>query len=515
MSGQYYSTLLRVAFILTAVSAVPVLITKEYDVAPSLTHRGAVVALFNPGNDASIAFLWSSIGLAVITAFLQGLVTSLAFMTETSNYWTFRFRLAKVEHWWWTAVSCLLFLSLLFNVLSFASGNSSEAVSILVLSTTTLLAIVRYMLPSWRSRKYIHNRFLAWTGASRTGIGANLKSFCGDRGDWETMAQEAKTRGAEGVPSDYYGWRLSSLKGTQMNPTDILLSGIVNAQTIRAMSAPGKYVYADGYTDYSSVSLLWGSHSGFSPRVSRSISAVPINLLRSQPFTIDGFGAEGVCLAMGILGRNKGLKPATLVFNMDGSLSTQLENDSAWYPRPAKTLRSYYRKLATEVYGGLGDAFVSTAIELSLILMDATPTAVTAWLAAGCEQQSIGVNRDLQDEGATAEHLRAHYESSYVSMVISLNNMKDNKVSQSNHGQSEVIRPDITCLGLLLRARGLPKPDWWDLEKFRSYRTVEDLHLDHKWKEAAAKLLGLEDYAAGFVERGWDSVSESDTKLEG
>ncbi|KAI3316629.1 hypothetical protein HD806DRAFT_517158 [Xylariaceae sp. AK1471] len=305
------------------------------------------------------------------------------------------------------------------------------------------------------------------------------------------MAHEAKTRGAEGVPSDYYGWHLSSLKGTQMDPTDILLSGVVNAQTIRAISTPGKYVYADGYTDYSSVSLLWGPHSGFSPRVSRSISAVPVNLLKSQPFTNDGFAAEGLCLAMGILGRNKGLKPSTLIFNLDRALSTHLENNSAWYPRPAKTLRSYYHKLATEVYGGLGDAFVLAAIELSLILMDATPTAVSAWLTAGCEQQSIGVNNDLQDAGATDEELRAHYESSYVSMIISLNNMKDNKVSQENHGRAEVIRPDITCLGLLLKARKLPEPSWWELEKFRSYRSVEDSHLDYKWKEAAARLLGL------------------------
>jgi hypothetical protein len=429
-------------------------------------------------------------------------------MTESSNYWTFRFRLAKVEHWWWTTVSFLLLSSLVFNVLSFASGNSGEAVSILVLSTTTLLAIVRYMLPSWRSRKYIHNRFLAWTGPSRTGVAANLKSFCGDKKDWEMMAQDARKRGAKGVPSDYYGWRLSSLKGTQMDPTDILLSGVVNAQTIRTITAAGEYVYEDGYANYSSVSLLWGTHSGFSPRVSRSISAVPINLLKSQPFTNDGFVAEGVCLAMGILGRNKGLKPADLVFNLDRSLSTHLENHSAWYPRPAKTLRSYYRKLATEVYGGLGDAFVSAAIELSLILMDASPTAIRAWLRAGCEQQSIGVNRDLQEAGATAEELQAHYESSYVSMIISLNNMKDNQVSQENHGRAEVIRPDITCLGLLLKARQLPTPNWWGLEKFRSYISVEDSHLDHNWKEAAARLLGLPGYPVNFVERGWDGISD-------
>jgi hypothetical protein len=55
--------------------------------------------LLSVSDETEIAFLWSSIGTAVLTAFLQGMVTALAFMTEDSNYWTFRFRLAKIEHW--------------------------------------------------------------------------------------------------------------------------------------------------------------------------------------------------------------------------------------------------------------------------------------------------------------------------------------------------------------------------------------------------------------------------------
>ncbi|KAF9778283.1 hypothetical protein IL306_004254 [Fusarium sp. DS 682] len=188
---------------------------------------------------------------------------------------------------------------------------------------------------------------------------------------------------------------------------------------------------------------------------------------------------------------------------MNGALSTQLENDSTWYPRPAKTLRSYYRKLLEDIYGGLGNSFVCVAIELSLILMDASPTAVASWLTTGCEHQSIQVNEDLKRHGANDEELKAHYESSYVSMIISINNMKDGKVGQYNHGKAQVVRPDIICLGLLLRARGKPKPAWWGMEKFRSYRQGEDAHLDFKWKDAAAKLLGLPSYPSGYEDDYW------------
>ena len=105
-------------------------------------------ALFVVSRDAQNGFLWSSVGLAVVTALLQGLVASLAFMTESSNYWTFRFRLAKIEHWWWTVVSALLLTSLVLITLSFLAGNNNEAISILALSTATFLTIVQYMIPS-------------------------------------------------------------------------------------------------------------------------------------------------------------------------------------------------------------------------------------------------------------------------------------------------------------------------------------------------------------------------------
>lgn len=149
-------------------------------------------SLFSPGSAASKGFLWSSIGLAVLTARFQGLVTALAQMTESSNYWTFRFRLAKIEHWWWTIVSTMLLISLVLIILSFDAGNGSSSLSILILSSTTFLTIVSYMLPSWRSRHFIGNRWRAWAGLSRTGIRHDQANFCGDEEQWMKLYQKVR-----------------------------------------------------------------------------------------------------------------------------------------------------------------------------------------------------------------------------------------------------------------------------------------------------------------------------------
>jgi len=460
-------------------------------------------ALFHPSASEYTAFLWSSIGLAVVTAFSQGLVSALTYMTEASNSWTFRFRLAKAEHWWWTLVTVLLVISLAFNIISFASGNTTEAVSVLIIASTTLLTLVRYMLPAWRSRKFIENRWLAWTGPSRTAIPRNVMSYCGNYQDWERLASAYRFSQGKTVPSDDYGWHLLPLKGIRQDPTDIL--NTVNTNTIPVLTGEIMYIFDDGDGDSENVSLFWGTHSGFLPRISRSVSSIPTHLLKSHPITFEGYAGEGICLGMGILGRNKGLKPWELVFNMTKSISTSLENKSTWRPRPAKTLRSYYHKTLQDVYGGLGEAFVNAAVELCLLLMDADEHAVRAWLKAKCEHQSYQVNQALFRHGAEPEELTVHYRSSYVSMIISLNNMKDKQIGHRNHGNSQAKRPDIICLALLLKAQGASRPKWWDAPEINAYRAAEKQHLDGDWYSAAAKLLGLESFPPGLEDGVWDS----------
>lgn len=457
--------------------------------------------LFRTSNDAQKAFLWLSIGLAVLTALFQGLVTALTYMAESSNYWTFRFRLAKIEHWWWTLVSSLLMTSLVLVTLSFLSGNSSDSVSILAISTTTFLAIVRYMIPAWLSRHYIHNRWLSWTGSSRTTISKEKSAFCGNADDWRALAQQVNLSDVKYTPSDWYGPRLWPVSGLPHDPTDLLRNANSKDSKLLARDSEARlrFLYHDGDTNSRTVSLLWGTEQGFRKRASRATSSMPEGLLRSRPFTTDGYAGEGLCLAMGILGRNKGLNPKALVFKMSRDISTALENNSTWKPRPNKVLRSYYLDTMKKQYHYLGQEFVDAAVELALLLMDVPHLATSAWLAAGMEHQSINCNRLIAEYSKNNAELQANYESSYVSMIMSLNNMSK-KMERRSGDKGDINRPDILCTGLLLKARGQPEPIWWNSTELADARQIEIACLagDQDWKEPIAKLLGLAEWPVGF-----------------
>lgn len=459
-------------------------------------------ALYTVSQQAQNAFLWSSVGLAVLTAFLQGLVAALAFMTESSNYWTFRFRLARIEHWWWTVVSTLLLFSLVLIILSFLSGNNNEAISILALSTATFLTIVQYMIPAWRSRSFIENRWLAWTGSSRTTISASKAPFCGKRYQWKRLAKEVHLSNIKSTPSDWYGWHVWPAKGLYHDPTDILRN--VNADQSKLLGeedeARSQFIYDTGAENPSDVSLLWGEEQGFRRRVSRATSSMPAGLLQSRPFTVDGYVGDGLCLALGILGRNKGLAPGRLVFASSKTVTNSLENFGTWAPRPNKVLRSYYSKAAEGQYGGLGPAYVAAATELALLMMDVPPAATTAWLRAGSEQQSIKWNRELVKASSTnrAAELRAHYESSYVSMIISLAYM-DGRMETASADARLVSRPDLIATGLLLKARNEPEPAWWNSPHLAAARKTQIGALEGEdWKTPMAMLLGLPEWPRGF-----------------
>ncbi|KAL2043598.1 hypothetical protein N7G274_003905 [Stereocaulon virgatum] len=477
-------------------------------------------ALFQVSQRAQNGFLWSSVGLAVLTAFLQGFVTALAFMTESSNYWTFRFRIARIEPWWWTLVSATLLVSLVLMILSFLAGNNNEAISALALSTATFLTIVQYLIPSWRSRHFLENRWLAWTGSSRTSIQASKAVFCGDKAQWTRLVREVHLSNIQPTPSDWYGWRLWPTKSIPEDPTDILRNVDINRSEALGVEArnEARFIYSTGDDEAKTVSLLWGEHQGFRRRVSRATSSMPSNLLQSRPFTVDGYVGNGLCLAMGILGRNKGLQPKNLVFNMSRAISTSMEDSSTWAPRPNKVLRSYYMSTLRSQYSGLGPAYIDAATELALLLMDIPPLATAAWLTAGMEQQSIRCNGMIAeaDSDDSVEELRANYESSYVSMVTSLNYMDARMGASAGKLKGQLAsRPDVLCTGLLLKARGAREPIWWNQKGFVEAREKEmDALGGDLWREPMALLLGLRCWPSGFEESPsvWDGVSVSAQK---
>lgn len=480
-------------------------------------------ALFHVNNEVGRAFAWISIGLAVLTAFFQGMVSAIAFMTEASTRWTFRFRLALLEHWWWSFVCVLLLASLVMNALSFASGNGGDAISVLILSSATFLAIVQYMLPAWQDRHYTHTRWLAWTGDSRTSIDRGKAALCGDYKTWIrlTTANQRALSDLQQTHSDIYGWRLWRVDGIKYDPTDILnVAGEDSAALLDqegGISPSG--IYHNGDPTSTRASLRWGRQQNFRRRVSRAISSMPLGLLNSSPITVDGYDGKGLCKAMGILGRNKGLQLGCLKFAMNGTISRHMEDHSTWAPRPSKVLRSFYRHTLHVQYHTISEDFVLASVELALILADIPYWAMDKWLVQGLEQQSLAMNEQLAnvtlrygDEDERNSALTTHYESSYVSMIISLNHM--DRRNKHKHDHSALVgRPDMLCTGLRLKALGHSEPSWWNAPEIAALRQqeVSCLSTDGGWKSPVAGLLGLPQWPEDFdaQDSKWDPVLES------
>jgi len=190
---------------------------------------------------------------------------------------------------------------------------------------------------------------------------------------------------------------------------------------------------------------------------------------------------------------------------MDGKISTMMENRSTWRPRPAKTNRSYFKKPLQEQYGGISSAFVDAALELSLLMMDMPYWVIEEWLTGGFEQQSMETNRFLRELPITDQEekkamLKAHYESSYVSMIISLNSMNPGMKTPPPKRRNLLSRPDIMCTGLLLKGRGYLEPSWWNKANVSKRRRNQAslLSQESEWKEPMAKLLGLKSWPVGF-----------------
>lgn len=277
----------------------------------------------------------------------------------------------------------------------------------------------------------------------------------------------------------------------------------------------GSTVYNDGFPATSAnVSLQWGPAQGFRRRVSRAITSMPVNLLMSGPRTGDGYPGEGICLAMGVLGRNKGLNPVSLVFDADDSLKKAkgitlpsgfrlipaLESGSSWAPRPQKVLRSYFNSTMQEQYAQLGSAYTAAAAELALIISDCPGKAARIWFEREMAQQDIGLNKIMQQEQqpkgtVSLEDLNAMYRSSYVSMVMSLNNMRWKKGDNGTN----LRRPDLLCGVLLVYAETNNVPAWWR-ENWATSRIREEVDsLAGEWKAPMAGLLGLAAFPAELL----------------
>jgi len=276
---------------------------------------------------------------------------------------------------------------------------------------------------------------------------------------------------------------------------------------------------------------------------------MPVGLLASKPLTPDGYNGEGLCLAFGLLGRNKGLRPAQCVFDLDDTfkstrgvtrnrahtkISAELENGSSWSPRPNKVMRSYYAKAIDQQFGGLPPDFLNVGTEMALIFLDIPATPLQTWFQHNLDQQSLQLNKLMSGRPtppvprpkATPEQLSTLYRASYTSMVISLNyfasgHMVSSSSSMTNEKKHHRLpaRPDLICFALLYLAEhavksnresgkyiegiGAKVPGWWGEPWVEDRLKMEFGSLKESFKEPAAWLLGLAGFPSELNLENW------------
>ncbi|KAG1861197.1 hypothetical protein DFJ58DRAFT_744336 [Suillus subalutaceus] len=405
---------------------------------------------------AGNAFLMSKLTAAKRTQ-IYWIATALA----SEGLWTIRFSLECQEHLWWTGIALALIASLGCMVLSFLAGNNSDSLGIILLASASSLAVFRYAWPAWRNRHYCSNRWAAWTGPSRTGIDAALVPLVKGDDPWPIFSKGVQVMKQHPVDIRLFRSRLIA-----DDPTDILKAkrriidpGMSGLQPVEEEEKSLKIVERgpDNRTGLyepvrqkQSASLLWGAYIGFSPRVSRAILAVPSRLLKSSPLTDSGHDGQSVCLAHGILGRNKGLAPKIFILGLDIKI---LEEKSVQWPRPSKVLRSYFKDEMEAAYGSLPKNYINAATELALLLADSSHALVADWLVACMEHQDIALNNQVARLGASDADLQLLYQLSYAAMLVSL----------SAHRKGRKYRPEMKLfVAYWTRYRGGVDslPDW-------------------------------------------------------
>jgi hypothetical protein len=391
---------------------------------------------------------------------------------------------------WWTLrlkISCLIpsrSLILISTAGTFAAlrkiSNEYDArflsVRILLgsLQTAFLFVFFHLMLPLGEARDYFDLRWKAWTGPSRSGIPPSLTRYMGDEHDWISMLASCRAVQVHAVER-FLNLLSPFANGIKQDPTSILNARLVmdeEADTVWVPRSENKTgVYAPSEPDLA-VSFLWGTRLGFRPRCSRGIISVPRNLLSFNPQLKNGVDGRPLCLAHGILARNKGLEPQKLVCNLRKNQSfREFEENSVFWPRPAKTLRSFYQAELGRSFSALGEDYVTAAAELALLLADAGSATIHDWLDGHMEHQDIELNNEIASLGATLQDLSRLYRGHYAVKLVSL----------SVHRLGIRIRPELAVFRALCRLEGVEDlPQWLSKDVLQERLRQEDTLLGQR-----------------------------------
>lgn len=373
---------------------------------------------------------------------------------ESRAWWTLRLRISC-----WIPGYSLLLGSVVATFLTFRDITAiydvthlATRATIALLTTSSAYFALRFLLPLAESRVYVTLRWKAWTGPSRTGIAPPMARYLGSREDWQSL--RSTCHGLTLHPVEAFPHFASLFtRGIPYDPSELLKARLRMDDEADLVWAPQSEVKVGVFAPIEQnqpVSLLWGRQLGFIPRCSRGIIAMPISLLDFRPRLKNGVDGRPICLAHGILARNKGLEPHRLVCNLrtQPRIRTFEENSLLW-PRPSKTLRSFYNAEMHKSFSGLGDSFVLAATELALLIADSNPSNLADWLDGNLEHQDLHLNNHIGAIGAGIDDLQRLYHGQYVAMLVSL----------SEHKPGIRIRPELSVFKALYaheRLEGLP-----------------------------------------------------------
>lgn len=402
----------------------------------------------------------------------------LAKTAEEHQLWTLRLKLSLIQpvalSLWTLAVSTtlaaltseisMIVRTILEETTQFLATNGSNYSIISLhswLSMIVLLLGIERSIRYLATMNYLQLRWLAWSGPSRTGIPPDMAIHIGKAVQWQTL--NAPSANIPRHPVERFA-RILSLNFTaiECDPTDLL-----KFKSTRRMPPERSGVLKDGVYQPSptetSVSLLWGENLGFCRRCTRGITALPPYLAKATPRLRNGLDAKAVCLAFGIVARNKGLDPGTLICNLKKNGTFRLWEEGAQWPHPAKTLRGYYYTEINDTFHLLGESFVVAVTELALLLADIKSSLLVMWLERILEQQDLALNWQVYQLGARAEDLQRLYRGQYAAMLISL--------ALFHSGVS--IRPELAVFEAVCKFEGASIPPWLSAEELKERKEEE------------------------------------------
>ena len=344
---------------------------------------------------------------------------------EDHNLWTLRLRVALVYEWVIIPYSITALYSALMIVWEAPASTLPRdhflwRVSASTAALTVFALILRHL---HESRAYRRLRWKAWTGPSRTGIPSRYVNYIGDGEDWLALSFSVGRTTLH--PVERFA-RLAGpfSTGIQSDPTELLKARATLDDDYDSLWLPKSEERSSLYRPVlanQSVSLLWGRKLNFLERCSRGIISIPRNVLTLNPKLNEGLDGRSICLAYAILARNKGLEPSSLVFNLETKNAFRtFEEDSRFWPRPSKTLRSCYRNVFGPMFSLLGTSYVAAATELALLIADVPADVLEDWLDGSMEQQDIDMNHQAAESGASLADLKRLYRGQYAVMLTSL-----------------------------------------------------------------------------------------------